>query len=271
MPASALGRTGLALLILAAASAPALADTVRIGGTGMTIAVMSGIRDQMSARQTSPTIEVLPSMGTKGGLRALVDGVIEIATAGRSLKPAERALGMQEAACARTPLAFVTSHPAPNGIARADLPRIYSDPAARWADGSPLKVVMRAQSGSEPPYLASLVPGLRSAFDSAAQRQGMAIGATDQQNAQLAGRIDGSFAMMTVLQLRSERLSLRTVPLDGVEPSVETLADGSYPFSLRICLILPAQPTPGALEVVRQVRSDEGRALFRRLGAEPSD
>jgi phosphate transport system substrate-binding protein len=197
--------------------------------------------------------------------------VIEVATAGRGLKPGEQALGMREAACARTPLAFVTSHPAPNGIARADLPGVYADPAVKWADGSPLKIIMRAQSGSEMPYLASRVPGLREAFDSAAQRQGMAIGATDQQNAQLATRIDGSFAMMTVLQLRSEGLPLRTVRLDGVEPSAETLADGSYPFSLRICLILPAEPTPGALEVVRQVRSEEGQALFRSLGAEPSD
>lgn len=270
-----LRRTGLILATIAAGiaghSSPGAAETLRIGGTGMAIGAMNGIGDQLRSLEPGLTVEVLPSMGTKGGLRALADGAVEVATAGRGLTPEERAAGLTEAACARTPLAFATSHPHPNGIARADLPGIYLDPAATWADGTPLKVVLRAKSGSELPYLASQVPGLAEAFDSAAVRQGMAIGATDQQNAELATRIQGSFAIMTVLQIRSESLALRPVPVDGVEPSAETLADGSYPFAMRICVILPPAPTPGALALVRQIRSDDGKALFRRLGAEPSE
>ncbi len=269
-----LGRAGLLFAVLTATGLPATeaaAKPIRVGGTGMAIGLMSGIADQLRARDRAFSVDVLPSMGTRGGLRALADGVIDVATAGRDLAPAELALGMREAACARTPLAFVTSHPAPNGVRRSELPRIFSDPGATWADGSPIKVILRAKSGSELPYLAAAVPGLGEAFESAARRQGMVVGATDQENAEFATRIQGSFAVMTVLQIRSEKLPLQPVPLDGVVPSAETLADGTYPFAMRVCLILPAEPSPGAQQLVRQFGSPEGHALLRRLGAEPSE
>ncbi len=269
-------RIGLAILTLAGVTTictgnAASAETVRVGGTGMAIGMMTGIGDRLHARAPELDVRVLPSMGTKGGLRALADGTIEVAMAGRRLNAEERANGLTEAACVRTPLSFATSHPKPTSLARADLPSIFSDPAPRWADGTPLKVILRARSGSEMPYLASQVPGLGDAFQAAGGRQGMAMGTTDQQNAELAIRIQGSLAMMTLLQIRSEGLALRAVALDGVEPSAETLADGSYPFSMQICMVLPPAPTPGTVELLREFRSEEGRALIRRLGAEPAE
>lgn len=260
----------LATIGMAVTHAPArAAETVRIGGTGMAIAAMNGIRGQLAGNNPALSVDVLPSMGSKGGLRALADGAVQVATVARPLSADERALGLTETVCFDTPLVFATSRPRPDGVARGDLPALYDRADATWSDGTPLKVIMRAHSGSELPYLASRVPGLDQAFAKAFKRQGMAIGATDQENAELAQRINGSFAIMTLLQIRSENLPLQVVPVDGVVPSPETLANGQYPFSIRLCVVLSSEPTPGALALVRQVRSDEGEALFRHLGAEP--
>lgn len=260
----------LACLVALPAGAHA-AESVRIGGTGMAIALMRGIADQVTAQAPDLTINVLPSMGSTGGLQALSDGVVQIAMTARPLKAGEQAAGLHTVACAATPLVFATSHPKPDTIRRQDLPAAFADPQATWSDGTPLKVIIRATSGSEMPYLVSQDPGFGPAFEAARRRPGMAVGVTDQENAELARRITGSLAIMTLLQVRGEALDLRVVPVDGVDPSPESLGAGTYPYAAHLCLVLPTKPTFGARRVIQQVRSEAGRTWFRQLGAEPLD
>ena len=67
--------------------------------------------------------------------------------------------------------------------------------------------------------------------------------------------------------MRAEKLALRPLPLDGVVPSTDTVADGSYPFPFRICLLLPAQPSAAGQRFVSFVMSPEGRDMLLSLGA----
>jgi phosphate transport system substrate-binding protein len=105
------------------------------------------------------------------------------------------------------------------------------------------------------------------ALDEAHQRRGVPVGATDQENADLAQRTEGALAIASLVQIRAEKLSLQPLPLDGVEPSIEAVADGSYPFPFRICLLLPAQPSVAGQRFVSFVASGQGRDTLRSLGA----
>ena len=72
--------------------------------------------------------------------------------------------------------------------------------------------------------------------------------------------------MTSLTQVRAEKLSLRPLPLDGVVPSTDALADGTYPFPFRICLLLPAQPSAAGQRFVSYAMSREGRDTLRSLG-----
>lgn len=233
----------------------------------MGLALAARLAESVSAKNPDLKIEVLPSMGTSGGLRALTDGVIQIAIAARPLKPEERAIGLQERACLITPLLFATSRDSGGTIALANLPEIYSDPVRTWPDGMPLKVILRARSSSEMPFLARKIPTLKDAFESAFRRPGMAIGVTDQINADLAQSIEGSFAIMTLLQIRSESLDLRTVAIDGVEPTAKAALDGRYPLAIRFCFVTRPILSEGDAAFLDQVVSENGRGIARRFGA----
>lgn len=139
------------LLLSASLVAPSagVAETVRVGGTGMALAAMRHLGDSLRAVEPDVVVEVLPSLGTPGALRALDEGAIHVAVTGRRLKAEERTRGFVETLCLRTPLLFASSHPAPGGIRATDLPRLYSDPGPVWPDGRPLKVLMRSRAGSE--------------------------------------------------------------------------------------------------------------------------
>jgi phosphate transport system substrate-binding protein len=267
---SVLGMALAVALALVTAAAQA-AETVRVGGTGVGLAWAGKAARMLEAQNREVHIEVLPSLGTPGGLRALLAGAIEVGLAARSLKEDETAKGLREAACLRSAFAFATSRPAAPGIQLSDLSRIYGDPNPLWPDGQPIKVILRSPAGSENSYLASLHPGVGDALAAAAKRLGIPVGNTDQENVELLARTEGSFGMTTTLQAKAENLALTLLSVDGVEATPKTLADGSYPMPMNLCFVLPPKPSAGAETFIAFLRSDAGRWLARTYGAEPLD
>ena len=264
---------GLATLATIGVASPALADgtLVRVGGTGIALAAMQQVGASLTAAEPGIRVEVLPSMGTPGGIKALTEGAIDVALVARALKPEEEAKGLAEAACMTTALVVASSHKAPSNLPRTELPTLYADASPKWPDGLPLKVILRSRAGSENPYLVAAIPAMGPALDTAFKRAGMPVASTDQDNAKLAMQIPGSLAVMTLLQLRAERLDLRVLDLDGIAASAATIANRSYPFPIRICALLPAEPAAAAARFVAHLRSAAGKTIIESLGATPSD
>ncbi len=252
-------------------AAHAATETVRVGGTGFAIALMRALGEQLTAGRSDVEIAILPSLGSGGGVAALGDGAIELAVSARPLTNDEQGKGLRDAACATTPLTFATSRADGGSLTLRDLPALYAEPSPSWPDGTRLKVILRDRRGAEITYLSGQLPGMRDAFAAAFKRPGIAVGATDQENADLAQRIEGSLAIITLLQIRAERLALRPMSLDGLAPSTDTIAAGAWPLPIRFCLVLPAAPTPGARQMVALFRSSDGQALLVRSGARLTD
>ncbi len=246
-------------------------DVVRVGGTGIGLAFARIVGEQVKEIDNRTEIEVLPSLGSSGGIKALIAGDIDVAVSARPLRDAEIAKGVYEAACMTTALVFATSRPSAPGIALSQLTAIYGEAAPSWPDGQRLKIILRSRAGSENPYLAKLVPGLDAVFDRAYKRPGLPIGATDQENAELVRRTEGSFGIMTLLQIRAEDLSVTPITVNGIAPSAETLADRTYPMPISVCFLFPGSSNSGAIRFGEFLRSSEGQKLSRLYGAEPSE
>src|SRR6187399_1223876 len=99
--------TGLGLA-LGARAARAAGPALRIGGTGMALAAMRHVGDRFRALHPGATVQILPSLGTGGGLSAVMAGAVDLALLARPLKDAERLRGLSDTPYATTPLAFVT-------------------------------------------------------------------------------------------------------------------------------------------------------------------
>ena len=84
-------------------------------------------------------------MGTPGGIKALAEGVIDVAVVARALKPDEKAKGVAEAACITTALVFASSHKAASGITKAQLAGLYADANPKWPDGTALNIRLASQ------------------------------------------------------------------------------------------------------------------------------
>jgi phosphate transport system substrate-binding protein len=258
-PAGAL-LLGLLAVIFSSSSR---AEGIKLGGTGAATEFLRRLGSAFTA-QTGIATEVVPGIGSSGALRAAGDGAIDIVAAGRPLTPAETAKGLAVAFSLRTPFAFVTSHPAPQGLSLAEIGRAYAAPNMAWASGEPMRVILRPKLEGDTILMETLFPSLKTAIETARRRPDIPVAATDQDNADLVERTPGSISGMTYLQAVMEKRNLRMITLDGVEPTLENFERGAYPYGKSIDFVISAQPKPEVDRFLAFVRSPGGQELYRR-------
>jgi phosphate transport system substrate-binding protein len=248
---------------------PALAEEVlRVGGTGGTTAAMQRIAGAFTAA-TGIKMLVVPSLGSTGAIRAVGDGKLDVAVSGRSLTTEEINRGFVSVLFARTALVFVTSHPKPDGLKSVELTKIFLAQSPKWADGTPINIVMRTKLDADTILLVNNFPGISAAIDTARQRADVPVAATDQDSFDLAERLPGSFVQAGLSQFLMEPNKLSLVTLDGVEPTLANLESGKYPYDKPFFLVFPAQRSPQAQRLMDFLQTPEGVKILRSTGNLP--
>ena len=260
----------LIILSLSIFHAQATAHSLHIGGTGGSLAALRHLGEAFAVEHPGLALRVLPSMGSGGGVRALLDGAIDVAVAGRPLHDAERSRGdLVEVPFAWTPVALVTSHPQATGLSTDDAVRLITDPKATWADGTPVRVIVRPERESDYRVIEAALPALHQAFLAARQRPDVPLAADDQLNAEFAGMMQGSLTVTTLLQVRSEALPLTLLPIDGASPTLGNLHRGTYPAGKTFFLIVPRHASDLVQAFIDFLGSRTATIQLRRLGALP--
>lgn len=238
------------------------AREIRAGGTGSATELLRLLVAAFS-QQTQVNTKVVPSLGTSGAIRALADGVLDLAVAGRPLKPEETGRGLVVAHTARTPFVIATSHPEPNGLSSADLAQAFRSHLSTWSDARPIRVILRPPSESDTALMGAMFPGLASAMQEARRRPGVPVAATDQDNTELAEQIAGSLIGSTLTQIALEKRNLRPVPIDGHMPTMDAFERGTYPYAKTLYFIVNVQPNPMVAEFIAFLQSPAGKAILR--------
>ena len=216
------------------------------------------------AAATGIEMEVLPSLGSNGSLRAVADGVIDVAVSAHKLSPEELSRGLEAVPFARTALVFVTSHSKPNSWRSEDLARIFDSKICKWNDGTPIKIILRTKVDTDTKIISRIFPGMREAIDQARQRPDLPVASTDQDSAELAEGLTGSFVQAGLSQIVSEKRNLHLVPINGVEPSLENLKNGIYPYEKPFILVFkPGSRNANALQKNFCVRQKARRSCAK--------
>jgi phosphate transport system substrate-binding protein len=216
--------------------------------------------------QTGIAVQLVPSLGTSGANRALANGVIDAAISGRPLTAAEIASGLTTVAEFRTPFGLVTSHPDPSGLKSGDIARIFRSANPTWADGTPMRIILRPTTDSDSWLLGHLFPGMTEAMTAIRKRSDLSVAATDQDNADMAEQIPGSLTGATFTQVKMEKRKLRFVAIDGAIPSLDGYKSGAYPIGKALYLVLGAKKCAACERFVAFLRSADGIAALHETG-----
>lgn len=260
---------GLLAGMLALWGSPAVADTVRINGTGAALGGLEAVADAYAQAYPGSRINILrPALGGAGSVKALQAGALDLAVSARPLKEGERAQGLVAQEYAKAPLviAVAKNNQRIAGLTLAELADIYAGRTAAWRDGSPLRLILRQPSDADTLLLRAISPETDAAVALALARKGMVTAMTDQESAEMLEKIPGAIGTSSLALIMAEKRALRPLPLNGVEPSLQAFADGRYPYAKALYLVMGPRPSGEARRFAEFLRSPAGRAILRRNG-----
>lgn len=251
---------------LAAAALLAAPEPILLSGTGSSTGGMRALAEAWSRAHPATPVRVLPSVGSSGAIRAVLDGKLHLGCVARALTAEEAARGAAQRPYARTPLVFATDPGNPlRSISPAEIERIYAGERTAWPDGRPIRLVLRPPADALSTALAALSPGLRAAQERARLVHGLFVGVTDQDAADHLERTPGAFGPTTWSLVVSEGRRLNVLALDGVHPSAP-----GYPWTVELSFVWRGAQPPGAARgFLAFAASAEGARVLAATGHLP--
>lgn len=270
-PIAAIGPIIIALLLLFSAFIPAVQggslETIRVGGTGSALGGMQLLAQAFMKAHPESRVVVLPSLGSGGGIKALLSGKIDVSVSARPLKDSEKAKGINDQEYASSPVVFAThKETAVDGVTLEELPALYAGETNVWPDGSRLRLVMRPATETDTKLLRSFSPEMDKAVEAATQRDNLFVAVNDQDNASALEDIRGSLGLTSLGQLQTEQRRLKPLTFNGLVGTVDALRDGTYPYAKHLYLITAPDQVPLAAAFVNFVWSPEGRRILTAHG-----
>lgn len=248
----------------------ALADTLRISGTGGAIGTIRLIGESFRKIHPDVQVDIVPGMGSSGAIKAVLAGRLDIGLCGRPATGEELAQGAVDVRYARTPFVFgVHRTVKKTGLTMASAVEIYAGKRNRWEDGARLRLVLRPPTDSDIPVLKKMSPEMNAAVESALRREGMIVAQTDQDAADIIEKTPGAFGATTLALVLSENRAIRVLALNGIVPSVRAIVDGSYPYTKTFCMVTRNNPSAAVRRFLDFVRSPEAAAILTKNGQAP--
>ena len=245
----------------------ALAEIVRIGGTGAALGTMTLLAAAFQKAHPEHSVRVLPSLGTSGGLKALQARAIDVAVSARDINIEEKSAGLSAFKYGVTAFIFV-SHPksSAQSLTKESLVDLYTGKQANWANGQPVRLVLRPKGDSDTKQLTKLSPEVEAAVAEAHAKNGMTIAITDTDAADQVEKTPGALSTSTLALVLSENRNFHILPFEGVTPNVATLNNGSYAHTKGMYVVISATASTGTKEFLQFMRSTEGTEILKKTG-----
>lgn len=248
-------------------SAQAIAETVTIGGTGAGMGTMTMMGKAFEKLHPEHSIKVLPSLGTSGGIKALQSGALQIAVANRDVTHEEKAAGLSATKYGTTAFVFVGhAQTPPIDLTNEKVADIYSGKQYSWSNGQAIRVVLRPVQDADTKSLNMISPAIAAAVSAGRTRSGMVVAITDTDSADQVEKTPNAFGTSTLALLLSENRNVHLFSLHKVKPSVQSINDGSYPYTKAMYVVASASSSVGARQFLQFIGSPKGAAILKKTG-----
>lgn len=252
---------------------PALAadSVIRVGGSGTCTGVMKHLASEFEKRNPGVRITMAPSLGSSGGIKALLGGSLDIALSARPLKDNEKTTGAATVFSGRSPFAFMVNKNVPlTGVTTKELESIYGLQKQSWQDGSAIRLILRPDGDSDTKIVQAISPELSQAYKSALSQPGMQIALTDQDSDKSIVRTPGAIGGTTLAQHLTDKLDGKLLAFNSFKPTLKGLKEGSYPlYKKQIVIVIPSKTNPATTKFISFINSQQAARIWEKYGVHP--
>ena len=251
----------------APAEAP-VADLLDVAGSGSNLPITRALAGAYPASLLDRPV-IHDSIGSGGGVRALLDGAVELAIVSRGLGPTERELGLVETPYARVPVVLaVNASVTEVGLEPEEIVAIFSGERTTWSDGSPIVVLMRERGDSSHRAVAAELPGFAEASERAWDSGRFRVLYHDDDMREAIAATPGAIGLYGQGAI-PDGTPIRGLLVSGAKPTVEAMVAGAYPFAKDLSFVSRGPPSGVAQRFVAFSHTPEGREVVRAMGGLP--
>lgn len=218
--------------------------------------LMQKLTDEYTKTHPSVQFEIIyPPLGSGGGLRALAAGRLDIAISSKPPAVQDQEKFAQPVYWVATP--FVLARRDVNSgssLSLDQLTDIYSLKTTHWPDGKPIRLIMRAATETDSILLRSLSARMDAAISQTLQRKMRPVAEDDLDNLKLLDGTPGSLGTASLGLLRITGSAVKPIGFNGVQPGLETMANGRYPLAKTLILIAAKQSNDATLAFVQYLQ-----------------
>jgi len=236
---------------------PAFAgESLKIGGSGSALGVMKMLGLAFEKKHPDIKVEVLPSLGSSGGIKAVSKMVIDIGLSGRPLKSDEQNPQLEIIEYAKTPFIFIANKDVDvTTLSQKEIERLYSGDTLTWPDGKQIRLILRAAYESDTITLKSISPEISKAVDAALSRKGLVTAMTDQETADLIEKTPGAVGTSTLTLITTEKRQVKVLSYNK-----------SYPIYKSLYMVISTRPSEKVKQFLDFIKSSEGKNILAKGG-----
>jgi len=228
--------------------------------TGSTTILPIAEQAAESFQEDNPDTTVLVSgLGSSAGIEAVSTGTSDIGTSSRDLKEEEASLGLTDIPVAFDGIAVIVNPSNPvSGLTIAQLQAIYAGEITNWnevgGEERDIDLVNRDEASGTREAFKKIVMGEDAKFD----RSAVVLPGTGQVR-DVVSRSEGAIGYISVgfVEARFSSAAVKALPIDGVEPSEETVASKEYPIARTLHFFTKGEAVGLAKRYIDYVLSDE--------------
>lgn len=240
-------------------------SVLRVAGDGAAVPLVRALARVFEKAHPDRRIEIFPSIGTSGGIQAVLDGAIDVGLASRRLGSSEARIGLVEHALARTAVVLATNASVKDErIGHAALRDLVRGGTVRWQDGRRVVFFAREKRAPTTRALERQLPALADALDEVSARSRWRIVHHDDEMEEALSTTPASAGLHDLGAIRIQELPLHVVFIDGEDPAAP-----SYSSLVPLSLLTHGAPRGLAADFLEFARSDAGRRIARAGGYVP--
>jgi phosphate transport system substrate-binding protein len=241
-----------------------------LAGSGSNIALMRRVLGACASGSAPLDIAVAEGIGSGGGLRALSDGMIDIAVVSRPLRPEEHPSSWMVWPYARSAVTWAAHPTAPLAAWTAEqLLVALAQPRPLWPDGQPLQWLLREAGDSSHSAAVAHWPQLSALEQRTRRRSDAQIYYHDRTMHAALWSTPGAVGLVDASAVQAEGLPLPLLRLGDTAASAEAIAGGRWPLVKTQALVFPVALAERVAPLQRCLASEVGRAVIHGAGAQP--
>lgn len=256
------------LLVMGTVANGLCADRITIPGTGDSQELLRAMAAAFGKKHPNVVIDVPDSIGTSGGIKAVLAGQAQIARVARPPRDKEQKEQLRYEAFAYSAVAFATSAGVEgvSGLTFRQILGIYGGTVTNWKevggrDGT-IYVMNREEGDSSRTVLEDAIPGFKELTPVGERVY------TTPDAVKTLRTYPNTIGYVPLASLRGSGLAPLVV--NGVAPQEETVRDGRYPLVVPLGFVWREELRGALREFLLFVKSKDGQKLLRANGAVPA-